>query len=138
MKRVIPFFVIIVAVLLLSSFAMAEEIGYVVDARGIVEVMHNGAKDWKPATAKTLLYLDDSVRTGDQSEAKIVFNDGSVLNLGSSSKVKITDDGPATAICKATLATIVERKDGAGGSSEGVSCGAKAAVGGGAEPLTAL
>ena len=77
--------------LISSTSAVAQEVGYVADARGVVEVMRHDAKTWKPVAIKSLVYLNDSVRTKPQSKVKLAFKDGSELNLGHNSEVKITE-----------------------------------------------
>ena len=92
MKMVARSVVIIVLALVISSFSVsAQEVGYVANMRGVVEVMRQDAKAWKPLAIKGLVYLNDSVRTKPQSKVNLVFKDGSELNLGHNSEVKITE-----------------------------------------------
>ena len=92
MRTIFSIPVLVAAVVLfLSLSAVAQEVGYIADMRGIVEVMRHDANKWKPAVGKSLLYLNDSIRTETQSKAKIIFKDGSELNLGHESEVKITE-----------------------------------------------
>ncbi|MDP8248121.1 MAG: FecR family protein [Candidatus Tritonobacter lacicola] len=92
MKAVARSVVIIVLALVISSFSVAaQEVGYVANMRGAVEVMRQDAKAWKPLAIKGLVYLNDSVRTKPQSKVNLVFKDGSELNLGHNSEVKITE-----------------------------------------------
>src|SRR5215468_5125208 len=56
---------------------------------GTVEVQRAGRGDWQPAAVGSPVFADDSVRTGPNGFAKLVFIDDVVLDLGSTSELVV-------------------------------------------------
>ncbi len=60
------------------------------DLRGLVEIQ-DGAGPWEAAAASTILSAGAHIRTGALSSAKILFNDGSQVLLGSDSEIVLDE-----------------------------------------------
>src|SRR5947207_3072875 len=74
-------------VVLLPSLASAQVIGRFASVQGDVSVERGGAV---PAAVGMELALGERVRTGGDGRAKILFEDGTVLNLGEETRLKLT------------------------------------------------
>ncbi len=80
--------------LLVANIASAREIGSteigaVVAARGGVQVRRANAGDWKPITVGTPVYAMDEFRSEDSGRAKLLFDDESIVDIGSNSEVVV-------------------------------------------------
>ncbi len=86
-------FVLTVACLLGdSSRASAQEQVGVVDAvEGQAEVLHAGASTWTPLGDKAPVLLGDQLRTMAAAKLRVVLREDSVLQVGPSSQLEITE-----------------------------------------------
>lgn len=57
---------------------------------GTVEIKHEGGS-WTSAKNGTILYQSDSVKTGDNSSASIIFFESSIIRLDSNTEVKLEE-----------------------------------------------
>src|SRR5207302_422276 len=73
---------------LLPAAAGAQAIGRITSARGTVSIDRNGAD--VPFQADLEVQMGDVVKTGSLSRARITFADGTVLNLGDDTRVRLT------------------------------------------------
>jgi len=58
-------------------------------AHGVVDVFHAGERQARPAAVGDTVNVGDTIRTGRRSRAQLKFADGSVLNLGSLTKIQV-------------------------------------------------
>src|ERR1700722_3240410 len=65
-------------------------------SRAIPEVAIARGAQQLPAVVKTLVDWGDAVRTGDGGRARVALDDGSVLNVGSSSTLMVTQHNAAS------------------------------------------
>jgi hypothetical protein len=95
-------FVIVLAALASLSIAMPPDMPAQVGqkagqiARAIPEVAIARGAQQLPANVKTLVDWGDVVRTGDGGRARVALDDGSVLNVGSSSSLTVTQHNAAS------------------------------------------
>jgi len=82
---------------------------------GEVFVMKAGADDWTKATVEMTLQVGDTIKTGDDSGAEIIFFDGSTLELEAGTQIKITaldsspDGDTKTITLMQTVGTTISR-----------------------------
>src|ERR1700693_6241918 len=72
---------------------VAQKAGQI--SRAIPDVAISRGTQQLPAPVKTLVYWGDVVRTGDGGRARVALDDGSVLNVGSSSTLTVTQHNAA-------------------------------------------
>lgn len=75
--------------LVLACAASAEEIGTVAGTSGSAEIGRAG--EWSAASVGTPVFQGDELRTAAGGQMRVVFQDDSVLNLGSDSRVVIDE-----------------------------------------------
>jgi len=82
---------------------------------GEVFVMKAGTDDWTEATVEMSLRVGDTIKTGDDSGAEIVFFDGSTIELEAGTQIEITalgsspDTGTRTITLVQTMGTTISR-----------------------------
>jgi len=80
--------VLVVALLvILARASLAQDIGNIALLEGTVEIGRGST--WTAASIGTAIGVGDQVRTDARGRARIVFQDGSVLNLGANTQVGI-------------------------------------------------
>jgi FecR protein len=90
MKKIIPMLAILVAaVLTLPAIASAQRVGLVSATSGKAEIKVGASGNWKSLSLKGAIYTGATVRTGAKGKLKILFEDDSVLTLGSNSMMEI-------------------------------------------------
>jgi hypothetical protein len=117
------FSVALLALLLLSSSALAQNVGTVTAVKGTAQIQRAGAT--LPVTTGTALQLHDKIVTGTDSEVGVSIVDKSQLTIGPSTTMTIDDsavvDGqPAptkVGLVKGTLRSLIlgELRSAAGG-----------------------
>jgi len=65
------------------------EIGVVVASRGGVQVRRASASDWKPITVGDPIYVLDELHSEASGRAKLLFDDESIVDIGSSAAVAV-------------------------------------------------
>jgi hypothetical protein len=109
---VVIFSIVIVVFCIVGFFWLMQESGgldaQLVINSGTVLVKHGG-DSWDVATSGMLLYSSDSVRTGDNSSASIVFFKSSIVRLDSNTEVMIKELMRAAEITNVTLDQSVGR-----------------------------
>jgi hypothetical protein len=75
-------------VLFVPSLAVAQEVGRVAAAQGEVTITRAGQRF--AAAVGVSLALGDVVRTGDDARAKLLFEDGTVVNVGDDSVLRVS------------------------------------------------
>jgi hypothetical protein len=83
----------------------SAEIGAAAAASGTVEVRRASAGDWKNLDLGGPIFRGDELRTGERGRLKILFADGTVLDLGSSTELIVKEY--ATAAAKGGAKTVV-------------------------------
>ena len=79
----------LVVTILLAHGVHAQEAGTIAALDGAAEVQRAGV--WTTALLGTTLQVGDEVRTGDGGRLRIVFRDGSVINLGERSDMIVVE-----------------------------------------------
>jgi hypothetical protein len=88
---IIPFSLLLAVVVISAGSAMAqEEVGTLASVLGVVQVQRPGAETWEQVQVGAPVLEGEQVRTGSRSAARIVFREGSVLEMGASSIIKAT------------------------------------------------
>jgi len=86
------------ALAMAASAAGATEIGTFVALRGNVEVRRASAGEWKLATIGAPIYVADEIRSDAAGQAKLLFKDACVVDLGGASDLTIKHyDGTSSA-----------------------------------------
>jgi hypothetical protein len=75
--------------LLLAGIASADEVGTVAGVSGSAEIGRGGV--WTPAEVGSAVQQGDELRTSSGGQLRVVFQDDSVLNLGSDSHAKVDE-----------------------------------------------
>lgn len=65
------------------------EVGTIASVVGAVEVQRGGTGDWQAGLVGTAVFLSDAIRTDDGAIAKLVFVDGSVVDLAEHTNITI-------------------------------------------------
>jgi len=79
---------ILACLLMFSSLADAG-VAEVKKTHGVVDVFHAGARQAQPLVVGNSVEVGDTIRTGRRSRAQLKFVDGSVLNIGSLTKIQV-------------------------------------------------
>lgn len=80
----------LLATVLTAATAWAQtEVGSVASAVGTLEVQRAQAKSWQAIFVGAPVLLGDTLRTGADAGARIVLRDDTVIDLGSSTRIKI-------------------------------------------------
>ena len=80
---------LLVALLLLASPVVAQEVGTIAEMDGTADVGRGGA--WVPAAIGAPIQQGDQLRTGKPGRLKVVFQDDSVLSITEDSLVKVNE-----------------------------------------------
>ena len=61
------------------------------EASGDVQMLELGAEDWYAASTGVKLYAGDSLKTGDDGYALVIFHEGSVMELEANTEIQIEE-----------------------------------------------
>ena len=67
-----------------------ERIGTVLVVEGVAEVRAQGGTTWEQLRFRDAIFLNDTVRTGEESKVKILLQDDSIMTLGERSQMQFT------------------------------------------------
>jgi len=96
-SRWLPWLTLAAALVVVGRARAADEIGWVADLEGTLEVRHAGTDAWTPLAAGAALQGGDRLRTGAGSRAKLLLRDDSVLNLAPASEISLDQQVAAPA-----------------------------------------
>ncbi|MCX5705377.1 MAG: FecR domain-containing protein [Candidatus Omnitrophica bacterium] len=82
---------LLIAAILFSSSAFAQEVGRVTYVEGRVDMLKAGAKEAVMIKADEPVSVGDFIRTKSDSKAEIVFNDESVVRVAQNSRLQVKD-----------------------------------------------
>ncbi len=105
---------IICVLTMFSLMVQAKEYGKVVMMKGKATILYPGEREAKELKENDKIPQDSSILTYDKSFVKIIFPDGSTLNLGSKSKMvvqqfKTKDDPSITVLMKGVIRAKVQK-----------------------------
>lgn len=75
----------------LPMAANAESVGFIAKVRGVVEVSAGGSTSWSAAAVDRDIEIGDVIRTGVDSEAKLLFDDDTTLTVADETELVIDE-----------------------------------------------
>jgi hypothetical protein len=85
----LPLLLAVVAVFAGGAMAQ-EEVGTLASVLGVVQVQRPGSETWEQVQVGAPVLEGEQIRTGSRSAARIVFDEGSVVEMGASTLLKAT------------------------------------------------
>jgi len=82
-------FLLAAAALLLAGVAGAEPVGFVAVANGQVDVQRYGTNSWEAAAMDADVAVGDTIRTGFDSQAKVILVDDTTLSIDEDTEITI-------------------------------------------------
>jgi len=82
-------FCLILFMLFVNSIVFADAVGTVTYMEGRADIYESAKGEYLPLVVGDKIALDDAVRTKSYSKAEVTLDDGSVLRIGSNSKVSV-------------------------------------------------
>jgi hypothetical protein len=74
-----------------TTVARTGQTATISEASGDVQMLEAGAEDWYAASSGMKLYTGDSLKTGDDGYALVVFHEGSVMELETNTEIQIVE-----------------------------------------------